>query len=215
MRQPAKIRVLIVDDFRLVRQGLRSLLEDASGILVVGDADSSQCDAAWLGSSRPRVVLWAIRTHQGKSSEAIRSIVRQCPGAAVLLLATQISEVDIRRARQAGAAGYVSMDCTPERLIDAIRDGASGKGFLVFLGAEQGSESVRSHPLSRRQAQVLRLAASGHTLVEIAARLQISVRTAERHRAHIKQALGIHDSAGLVRYALRNGLIAGNAGAFQ
>lgn len=208
MKEGETVRVFVVDDFRLVREGLRSLLDDAVGIRVVGDSDSSQ-GLEQIVKHSPDVVLWTVGVKDQNGPSAAASIRRMSPRTSVLWLATQAVEREAIKARQAGAAGYIYMNCTPERLVDAIR-ACSPKSdkFLVILNAERGPrDAPPSKPLTRRQIQVLKLAASGRTISQIAMKLDISVRSAERHRANIKQLLGIHDSAGLVRYALRNGLV--------
>jgi len=208
------IRVLIVDDHTVVRNGLRLILDGEEGIEVVGEAADAQHAIFETRAHKPDVIVMDV-VMPGKSGiEAIPDVLKDAPEAKVLVLSMQDDPHYVRDAFSAGAAGYILKEAADREVVAAVRDVAAGGRYLhPTLGARlvaaeaEERKRVESDPLSDRERDVLRLLALGHTNHEIAGMLFISVRTAETHRAHIMQKLGLQTRADLVRYALANNLL--------
>jgi two-component system response regulator NreC len=209
------IRVLLVDDHAILRAGLHRVLEAENDIEVVGEAENAE-RAVYEGiASTPDVVVMDV-VMPGKSGiEAIPGLLQAVPTTTVLVLSMQDDPHYVREAFAAGAAGYVLKEAADTEVVDAVRTVAGGEKYLhSALGARlltaelEESKKADADPLSDREHAVLRLLALGHTNQEIARTLYISVRTAETHRAHIMQKLGLSTRAELVRYALDQGLLA-------
>ncbi len=208
------IRVLLVDDHAVVRSGLRRILEAQAEIEVVGEAENGERAVFEAIANKPDVVVMDI-VMPGKSGlEATPEVLQAVPEARVLVLSMEEAPTYVRRAFEAGASGYVLKDAADTEVVEAVRSVARGEKYVnPALGARlvtaEAAERRRSEedPLSEREREVLSLLALGHTNQEIATSLYISVRTAETHRAHIMQKLGLSTRADLVRYALDNGLV--------
>lgn len=208
------IRVLVVDDHAVVRSGLRRVLDAEKDIETVGEAPSAERAVFEAIEHKPDVVLLDV-VMPGKSGiEGLPAILQAVPETRVLVLSMQDDPRYVREAFEAGASGYVLKEAADTEVVDAVRAVAAGTRYLhPALGARlvsaEAEERRRAEadPLSERERQVLRLLALGHTNQEIAALLYISVRTAETHRAHIMQKLGLSSRAELVRYALDHDLI--------
>jgi two-component system, NarL family, response regulator NreC len=209
------IRVLIVDDHAVVRAGLHLLLDAHDDIETVGEASDARDAVFELRSSKPDVVIMDIGLGSGKSGvEATPDMLKEAPGAKVLILSMQDDPQYVREAFTAGASGYVLKEAADSELVTAVREVAGGGRYVdPALGARiaaADAAAVRAaveDPLSDREREVLRLLALGHTNQEIAKTLFISVRTAETHRAHIMQKLRLATRAELVRYAIEHGLL--------
>ena len=210
------IRVLIVDDHAVVRSGLRRVLDaepDIETVAEAADADRAVFEAI---EHKPDVVLLDV-TMPGKSGiEGIPALLQAASAANVLMLSMQDDPHYVRQAFEAGARGYVLKEAADTEVVDAVRAVAAGERYVhPALGAKlvqaEAEERRRAEedPLSDREREVLRLLALGHTNQEIAKMLYISVRTAETHRAHIMQKLGLTSRAQLVSYALAEGLLEG------
>lgn len=208
------IRVLIVDDHAVVRSGLRHVLDAEEGIEVVGEAGDAQHAVFETRGTKPDVILMDV-VMPGKSGiETIPDVLKDAPDAKVLILSMQDDPHYVREAFAAGASGYILKEAADTDLVTAVREVAGGGSYVhPALGARMVSadaeerKRAEADPLSDRERDVLRLLALGHTNQEIAAMLFISVRTAETHRAHIMQKLRLETRAGLVRYALAQGLL--------
>jgi DNA-binding NarL/FixJ family response regulator len=208
------IRVLVVDDHAVVRAGLRLLLEREDDLECVGEAgraDEAVREARYL---QPDVILLDVTMPDTSGIDAMPSIRSAAPAAKVLILSMQDDPSYVREAFAAGASGYVLKEAADAELVTAIRDVASGKSYVhpalgarVVAAEAEAKARAEMDPLTEREREVLRLLALGHTNQEIAKMLYISVRTAETHRAHIMQKLRLSTRAGLVRYALANGLL--------
>jgi two-component system response regulator NreC len=209
------IRVLIVDDHAVVRAGLRLLLDAEDDIETVGEAGDAREAVFEVRSSKPDVVLMDVGLASGKSGiEATPEMLREVPGAKVLMLSMQDDPRYVREAFAAGASGYVLKEAADNELVAAVREVAGGGRYVdPTLGARmaaadsQAERAAEEDPLSDREREVLRLLALGHTNQEIAKTLFISVRTAETHRAHIMHKLRINTRAELVRYAIAKSLL--------
>jgi two-component system response regulator NreC len=210
------IRVVLVDDHAILRAGLRRVLDAEPDIEVVGEAESADRAVFEALSARPDVVVMDL-VMPGKSGiEGMPAVLQAVPEAKVLVLSMQDDPRYVREAFEVGAAGYVLKEAADTEVVGAVRAVASGERYVhptlgARLVAAEAEERKRAEadPLSEREREVLRLLALGHTNQEIAKMLYISVRTAETHRAHIMQKLGLSSRAELVRHALENGLIEG------
>jgi two-component system, NarL family, response regulator NreC len=212
------IRVVVVDDHAVVRSGLRHILDSAEGIEVVGEAGDSQNAIFETRAQKPDVILMDI-VMPGKSGiETISDLLKDAPEAKVLILSMEDDPHYVREAFAAGASGYILKEAADSDLVTAVREIAAGGSYVhPSLGARMVSADAEERkradadPLSDRERDVLRMLALGHTNQEIAGALYISVRTAETHRAHIMQKLRLQTRAQLVRYALSQGLMDGEA----
>jgi len=212
---PARIRVLLVDDHALVRAGIRSLLGSMADVEVVGEAASGEDALALTESAGPHVVLMDIAMKGLSGLEAAARIRDRHPSVRVVILSMHSGEEYVMQALRAGAAGFLLKDAATGELELALRSVIRGESWFspavsrqVVEGYVQrvGGEPV-SDVLTARQREVLRLVAAGKSTKEIAFVLKLSVKTVETHRAQIMERLGIRDVAGLVRYALRTGLV--------
>lgn len=208
------IRILIVDDHAVVRSGLKLLLEAEEDIVVVAEAGSADEGVRAARLEKPDVVLLDVVMPGRSGIEATPELRKAAPSARVLVLSMQDDPSYVREAFAAGASGYLLKEAADVELVQAVREVASGARYVhPALGARLAAAEVdaasraAADPLSDREREVLRLLALGHTNQEIAKMLFISVRTAETHRAHIMQKLGLQTRAELVRYALANGLL--------
>ena len=208
------IRVLVVDDHAVVRSGLRRLLDAEPDIETVGEAPTAERAVFEAIEQRPDVVLLDLVMPGKGGIDGMPPLLQAAPDAKVLVLSMQDDPRYVREAFEAGAAGYVLKEAADTEVVAAVRAVAAGERYVhpalgARLIAAEAEERRREEadPLSEREREVLRLLALGHTNQEIAQLLYISVRTAETHRAHIMQKLGLSSRAELVRYALAQGLL--------
>ncbi|MGZ5032377.1 MAG: response regulator [Usitatibacter sp.] len=211
------VRILLADDHALVRAGIRSLLEDIEGVSVVAEARNGREAVALSKSTHPDVVLMDISMQDLNGIEATAQIRAEVPTARVLILSMHATEDFVRRALKAGASGYLVKDSAPLELTMALEALMRGENYIssrvskhLVSGLVEGH--VQGHgssidSLTPRQRQVLQLIAEGKSTKEIAYVLEVSAKTVETHRAALMERLGIHDVAGLVLYAARNGLV--------
>jgi two-component system, NarL family, response regulator NreC len=208
------IRVLLVDDHAVVRSGLRLLLDAEDDIETVGEASDAREAVFEARAKKPDVILMDVVLGGKSGIEATPEVLKEAPGAKVLILSMQDDPRYVREAFSAGASGYVLKEAVDRELVEAVRHVAGGESYVhPTLGARMATadanaaRAAEEDPLSEREREVLRLLALGHTNQEIAKQLYISVRTAETHRAHIMQKLRLETRAELVRYALAQGLL--------
>jgi DNA-binding NarL/FixJ family response regulator len=208
------IRVLIVDDHAVVRSGLRLLLAAEADIEPVAEAASAKDAVFQARAAKPDVILMDVVMPDGSGIDVIPQLLHEHPKVKVLLLSMQDDPQYVRQAFANGASGYVLKEAADSEVVGAVRQVARGECYVhpslgARLVAADAAERRRAQedPLSDREREVLRLLALGHTNQEIAKLLFISVRTAETHRAHIMQKLGLQTRAELVRYALAAGLL--------
>ncbi len=215
----SKIRVLVVDDHAIVRDGVRMILEAQSDIEVVGEASDGKEALEKIRRLSPGVVVMDIAMPGMNGLEATTAIKRDMPGVQVLALTMHADHEYFFEVLNAGASGYVLKGGSSADLLAAIRAVSEGgvyihpsvAGNLVsdFLKRmEPGEEKARYDGLSERERQVLTLIAEGKTSQQIAEELFLSVNTVQTHRAHIMEKLHLHNRTELIRYALRRGLIA-------
>lgn len=209
------IRVLLVDDHALVRAGMRSLLGSMADVQVVGEAAGGEDALVLAERERPDVVLLDIAMKGMTGLEAAARMREKQPGVRVVILSMHAGEEYVLQALRAGAVGYLLKDAATGELELALRSVMRGESWFspavsrqVVEGYVQrvGGEATPD-VLTARQREVLRLVAGGRSTKEIAYDLNLSVKTVETHRAQIMERLGIRDVAGLVRYALRTGLV--------
>ena len=209
-------RVVLADDHTLVRAGLRILLESLDGIEVLGEAGDGLTLLTLVERFEPDVVLMDIAMPGLNGLEATARVVQRWPHIRVLILSMYESEEYVNQALANGAAGYLLKDSAPAELHIAIQTILSGRLYLspvvsqdmlgAYVGALRGDRPA-SVPLSPRQREVLKLVAQGQSTKEIARLLDVSIKTVETHRSRLMRQLGIHDVTGLVRYAIRMGLV--------
>ena len=212
------ITVVLVDDHAVVRSGLRLLLDKHEDIEVVGEAGNAKDALFRARALKPDVILLDVVMPGESGIEALPKLLKESPNTKVLVLSMQDDPSYVREAFAVGASGYVLKEAADEEVVSAVREIANGGRYVhPTLGARMVAAEAEERaaadadPLSERERQVLRLLALGHTNQEIAEQLYISVRTAESHRAHIMQKLGLSTRAELVRYALLHGLLAEDA----
>jgi two-component system response regulator NreC len=208
------IRVVLVDDHAVVRAGLRRVLEAGSDIEVVAEASNVRDAVFEARAHKPDVIVMDVVMPGTSGIEGTPLVLHEAPDAKVLVLSMQDDPRYVREAFATGASGYVLKEAADTEVLEAVRQVASGQHYLhPALGARLVESEARLHeeeasdPLSEPEREVLRLLALGHTNLEIAKLLYISVRTAESHRAHIMQKLRLGTRAELVRYALAHGLL--------
>jgi DNA-binding NarL/FixJ family response regulator len=210
------IRVLLADDHALVRAGIRVLLEGLSGIQVVAEADDGREALRLIETHQPDVVLLDIAMPGLNGLETLAYVTDQFPYVRVIILSMHAHEEYMLRALRAGAAGYLLKNARAAELEFAITVVAHGETYLspavskyVTAYIQRIGEEISTslERLTPRQREVLQLIAEGHTSQEIAHLLKVSVKTIEAHRTQLMERLDIHDIAGLVRYAIRVGLV--------
>jgi DNA-binding NarL/FixJ family response regulator len=205
------IRVVLADDHVLVRRGMRALVEQMAGVQVIGEAADGREVLDLVKRLRPHVVLMDISMPELNGLDAAARLQRDFPEVRTILLSMHADERYVARALGVGASGYVLKSADAMELELAIRAAVRGESFLspavartVMKGDLPRGNDV---PLSARQREVLQLIAEGNSTKTIAAKLSVSVKTVESHRANVMQRLGIHDVPGLVRYAIRTGIV--------
>jgi DNA-binding NarL/FixJ family response regulator len=210
------LRVVLADDHKLVRAGLTSLLKQMPGIVVLGEAHDGREALELVAKHRPDVVLMDISMAGLNGLEATLQITKDYPRIHVIILSMHASEEYVLQALRAGASGYLLKDAAPMELKLALAAVVRGETYLSPPISMQEIENYAqrvgevSQPLdmlTRRQREILQLIAEGNRTREIAVRLNISIKTVETHRAQLMQRLDIHDVPGLVRYAIRHGLV--------
>jgi DNA-binding NarL/FixJ family response regulator len=211
------IRILLADDHALFRAGIRALLKSIDGIEIVAEASDGREAVNLCKTCRADVVLMDIMMPQLNGLDATARLAAKSPETRTIILSMNANEEYVRQALRCGAAGYLLKNTTPWELEQAIRAVARGEIYLspaishhmisAYLERAQGEMNGMFDCLTQRQREVLQLVAEGNTTKEIARKLSLSVKTVEMHRGQLMSALDIHDIAGLVRYAIRMGLV--------
>jgi DNA-binding NarL/FixJ family response regulator len=214
----AKIRVLLVDDHTVVRQGLRRILESDDEIEIVGESGDGRSAVELAQRQRPHVVVMDIALPELNGIEATRQITKRVEGTRVLVLTMHADDVYVRQSLKAGARGYLLKDSEDLDLLKAVKVIGRGGTFFspavskVLLEGYLGDASGREIEddlalLTDREREVLQLIAEGRTNKEVAAVLSVSINTVETHRKHIMEKLDLHNTAELVRFAIRKRLV--------
>lgn len=210
------IRVLLVDDHGLLRAGLRAILTSLDGIEVVGEASSAPEALHRIEELRPSVVLTDISMEGMSGLELVEQIAGRYPDTRTIVLSMHTAREYVSRALLAGAAGYLIKDQGTDEVERAVRSVAQGESYLspavsrhVVGDYVRMAEGVApcAVTLTPRQIEILKLIAQGLPTKGIARELGIAAKTVESHRTQLMERLGIHEVAGLVRYAIRNGLV--------
>lgn len=205
---PNKITVLLVDDHALVRRGFRRMLEDEPDISVVGEASDGEEAIRLAGELKPQVILMDSALPQVSGLDATRQILASRPASLVLMLSMHSEDTLVRQALDAGARGYILKNAVDLELAAAVRRVVAGEVVLSpQLSRSDALKGERNSGLTVRELQILQLIVNGKSNKEIAEQLDLSVNTVGVHRANIMDALGIHKTADLVVYAIRNGLV--------
>jgi DNA-binding NarL/FixJ family response regulator len=203
-----KITVLLVDDHTLVRRGFRRMLEDDSDISVVGEASTGKEAVRLACELRPRVIVMDCAMPELSGIEATRKILETFPEAEILILSMHSEETLVGQALDAGARGYVLKNAMDLDLVSAVKSVAAGMTVLdPQVSRPDALRGERGGGLTPRELEILQHIVAGKTNKEIAADLNLSVNTVAVHRANIMDTLGIHKTAELVVYAIRNGLV--------
>jgi len=207
------VRVLLAEDHTLVRAGIRSLLGELPWVEVVAEAADGREAIRLVTEHKPHVVLMDITMSDLNGLEATARITRQHPSVKVIILSMHSNEEYVRRALGVGAAGYVLKDSERAELELALKSVSRGGSYLSPAVSRpvitDYAERAARDPVGRltpRQREILQLIAEGYSTKEIAAKLDLSAKTIETHRAQLMSRLDIHDVAGLVRYAIRAGV---------
>jgi DNA-binding NarL/FixJ family response regulator len=210
------IRILLADDHALVRAGLRALINEMPGMQVVGEAEDGSDALRLIGELHPDVALVDISMPRLNGLEVAARASAEYPGTHVVMLSMHAYEEYVHRALVAGAAGYLLKDSDRGELEQALRCVARGQTWLSpsisksVVDALVRGDKPAGGPfeiLSPRQREILQLIAEGRSTKEIAAHLGLSIKTVETHRTELMERLGIHGVAGLVRYAIRTGIV--------
>ncbi len=203
-----KISVLLVDDHALVRRGFRRMLEDEPDIAVVGEAGDGEEAIKLARTLRPKVIVMDCALPGSSGLIATRKILEHSREIAILMLSMHSEDTLVRQALDSGARGYILKNAVDLELPTAIRRVAAGEIVLASeLSRSAALKGERNAGLTTRELEILQLIVDGKSNKEIADRLSLSVNTVSVHRANIMDALGIHKTAELVVYAIRNGLV--------
>jgi DNA-binding NarL/FixJ family response regulator len=203
-----KLTVLLVDDHALVRKGFRRMLEDDAAIAVVGEASDGTEAVRLANELKPTVIVMDCALPGISGIEAARRIREKQPQAKILMLSMHSEDTLVRQALEAGASGYILKNAMDLDLTNAIKRIAEGKRVLdPQLVKAEALKGERESGLSARELEVLQHIVAGQSNKEIAAELELSANTVAVHRANIMEVLGIHKTAELVVYAIRNGLV--------
>jgi DNA-binding NarL/FixJ family response regulator len=214
------IRILLVDDHALVRAGIRSLLEGLDGVTVVAEADDGYEALHILRAHHPDIVLMDIAMKELNGLEAAARMKKEFPAVRVVMLSMYASEEYVLQALRAEASGYLLKDSATPELELAIKAVMRGDTYLSpavskqvvgnYVQRVEGKQDSLGS-LTPRQREILTMIAEGHGTKEVAYQLNVSVKTVETHRAQLMRRLDIHDIPGLVRYAIRMGLVTADA----
>lgn len=209
------IKVLVADDHKVVREGLRTLIEKQPGMEVIAEAENGRMALKLIKKLSPDIAIMDIAMPDLNGIEATRQIVAEAPSTKVIALSMHSDRQFVTRMMSAGASGYLLKDCAFEEVARAIRSVMARQIYLspkivsivvkAFLRRSEPSDSMLS-VISPREREVLQLIAEGKTTKQIALRLHISAKTVDTHRRNIMDKLDIHSVAELTKYAIREGL---------
>jgi DNA-binding NarL/FixJ family response regulator len=207
-----KLRILLADDHKMIREGLRSLVNGQADMEVVGEADTGAAAVALTVELQPDVVVMDVSMPEMNGLQATDELRRRCPLVTILALTRHVDDGYFQQLMKAGASGYVLKQSSAEVLLSGIRVVAAGKSYLdpaltghivakvIDKHSARGARAKKT--LSPREEEVLRLVARGYLNKEVAAHLQISVKTAETHKANAMEKLGMKNRVEIVRHAV-------------
>lgn len=211
------ISILLADDHAVVRQGLRMLLQNESGIEIVAEAENGQEAVSMAEKMRPSVILMDVAMPHMNGAQATRQIRRASPSTQVIVLSSYSDDRIVDELVEAGVSGYLVKWAAATEVVKAIRDVTSGNQYFSpeiarrlqhrrQLSAQRKRRSASPSRLSKRESEVLQLIADGFSNKQMATELGISIKTVEKHRQRVMQKLGLHETASLTRYALSQGM---------
>jgi DNA-binding NarL/FixJ family response regulator len=211
-------RIVIVEDHRILREGLRSLLSSSPDFEVVGEAEDGREAILCVEEYKPDLVLMDLSMPKMDGLDAIGEVKNRCPKAKLLVLTVHKAEEYIFESLKAGADGYLLKDATHEELVLAIKNVLDGKPYLspgisgklvegYLEGRKITTSSSKAEILTQRERQILKLIAEGQKNKEIAEFLCISIKTVEKHRANLMKKLNLHNASAITAYALEKGVI--------
>ncbi len=211
------ISIVLADDHHVVRQGLRALLEAEPDFHLIGEAGDGLETAQLVERLEPDVLIIDLMMPGLNGLEVTRQVSQRSPRTRIVILSMHANEAYVLEALRNGASGYVLKDSSAADLAQAVREVLAGRRYLspplsdraieAYLHKAQAAELDPYETLTTREREVLHLAAEGYSNAEIAARLSISPRTAETHRANMMRKLDLHSQTDLIRYALRRGIL--------
>jgi len=213
----SKTSVVLADDHAIVRQGLRAVLEATAEFAVVGEVADGLQVAEVVDRLRPNVLVLDLMMPGLNGLEITRQVRKRCPQTRVVILSMHADEAYVLEALRNGAAGYVLKEASIPEVAQAVREVSAGRRYLSQPLSERAIESYAEkaqaapldlyETLTTREREVLQLSAEGYSSTEMAARLGISPRTADTHRANLMRKLGLQRQNDLVRYAVRRGIL--------
>lgn len=215
----ARITVLIAEDHSVVREGFRRILELEGDFQVIGEAQNGRQAVELAGSLLPGVILMDIAMPMLNGLEATRQILRADPSRRILILSAHSDDAYVRNASESGAAGFLLKQTSASDVCRAIREVHQGRTHFSpsitrrqerldpRISRRTGSAAGRPVPLTSREMETLQLIAEGRANKEIASDLGIGIKTVEKHREHLMRKLDLHDTAGITRYAISEGII--------
>jgi DNA-binding NarL/FixJ family response regulator len=211
------IRVLLADDHKIIRDGLKTLIDKEAGMEVVGEAENGRKTIRLVQKLRPNVVVMDVTMPDMNGIDATRKIAEEVQGVRVIGLSMHSDRRYVLGMLEAGACGYLLKDCAFEELAGAIRNVAGGNTYLSpriaevvvkgYLDKTPGPSTGMGSALTPREREVLQLLAEGMAAKEIAGHLNVSVKTVETHRRNMMEKLGMRSIAELTKYAVREGLV--------
>jgi len=211
------IRILLADDHRLFRFGLKQLFDQKTGLTVVGEAADGFAATEMALSLKPDIIFMDVSMPQLNGLEATRRILEQNPAAKIVILSMHSDRRYVTEALKSGARGYLLKDSAPEELLKSITRVMAGQYYLSsgvnqqliadFISLSEGEAQTPFNQLSAREREVLQLLAEGASTRQIADRLNLSGKTVESHRLHLMEKLDLHSVAELTKYAIREGLV--------
>jgi len=215
---PPKHRIVIAEDYTILREGLRSLLSANPDLEIVGEAEDGRQAIGCVEKLKPDLILMDLSMPRMNGMDAIREIKKHCPGTKVCVLTIHKTEEHILAALEAGADGYVLKDATHSELVMAVRSVLRGRHYLspgisekVIEGYLDGRKTLKATTswgtLTQREREILKLIAEGYKNSEIAEYLYISVKTVEKHRANLMKKLNLHNTSALTAFAIEKGLV--------
>ena len=210
------IKVLLADDHKIFRQGLRGLIADEIDMAIIGEAEDGRDALAQIAKLKPDIVIMDVGMPGLNGIEATRQIMKEFPKTRVIALSMHVDERFVAEMLRAGAVGYLCKQCDADELVSAIRTAAAGRTYLSpsISGTlvESYVRNVTAAPtsafsqLTDREREILQLLVEEKTIKEIAGDLHLSIKTVHAHREHLMRKLNVQTMAGLTKYAVREGL---------
>jgi DNA-binding NarL/FixJ family response regulator len=210
------IKILLADDHKIFRQGLRGLIAEEKDLAIVGEAEDGRDAIAQIAKLRPDVVIMDVGMPALNGIEATRQISREFPKTRVIALSMHVDEKFVAEMLRAGAVGYLCKKCDADELVAAIRTVAGGQTYLSpsisgtlvdsYVRNVSATPASAFSQLTDREREILQLLVEEKTIKEIAGELQLSVKTVHAHREHLMRKLDVQTIAGLTKYAVREGL---------